>query len=217
MEEKKLNEQESIELITRMIKQTKRRFETSDGNVLLSWGWLTIVVAAIVMTTLIVTEKPACQALWALMALGAFFNRKKQNEDNAKGHKTYTDTISENIWKLGGLAFLPVAAICLGINVFAPDLPLYTANSIWLLLYITALVVLGIIAAVQGIVIKVKSLVFGGAFSAIAGMGVVAVVLCQIPITVYWGYPLIMLCFLLMMVIPGIIMRNQARSNHERA
>ena len=33
MEEKKLNERESLELITRMIQETKNKLEVGDGNV----------------------------------------------------------------------------------------------------------------------------------------------------------------------------------------
>ena len=192
MEDRVLNEKESIELITRMITQTKRKFETSDGNILIQWGWLTIAVAAIVMIALIVTEEPAANALWAMMALGSFFNRKKHNDDKTRGHTTYTDAISANIWKLAGFAFLPAAAICVAVDLFMPDLADYAVNSIWLLFYITALVAIGIIAAVQGIIIKVGCLVFGGTFSAVAGICVVAAALCQIPVTPYWGYPLMM-------------------------
>ena len=36
----KLNEKESIELIARMISDTKSRLEVGDGNILLSWGIL---------------------------------------------------------------------------------------------------------------------------------------------------------------------------------
>lgn len=216
MEDRVLNEKESIELITRMITQTKRKFETSDGNILIQWGWLTIAVAAIVMIALIVTEEPAANALWAMMALGSFFNRKKHNDDKTRGHTTYTDAISANIWKLAGFAFLPATAICVAVDLFMPDLADYAVNSIWLLFYITALVVIGIIAAVQGIIIKVGCLVFGGTFSAVAGICVVAAALCQIPVTPYWGYPLMMLCFILMMVIPGYVMRNMSRKENER-
>ena len=38
MEEKKLNERESLELITRMIQETKNKLEVGDGNVRLCHG-----------------------------------------------------------------------------------------------------------------------------------------------------------------------------------
>ncbi len=38
MEERKLNEKESLELITRMIRNTKHNLEIGDGNIFLFWG-----------------------------------------------------------------------------------------------------------------------------------------------------------------------------------
>ena len=38
MEEKTLNEKESLEIITRMIQETKNKLEVGDGNMLLLWG-----------------------------------------------------------------------------------------------------------------------------------------------------------------------------------
>lgn len=214
MEDKKINEKESLELITQMILQTKRRFETSDGNMLLSWGILTVAVAAIVMVTLMVVKDPSCQTLWALMALGSFFFRKKEKADKAKAHRTYIDTISNNIWKFAAGMIWPVVIICVVLEYFVrPCVGYHNVNSPWLLLYVFALIVMGGALAMQGIVIKVKSLVVGGFIGVSAGMIVVGLALCQVPVTVYWGYPLLMVCFMLMMVVPGIIMRNQARND----
>ena len=42
MEERKLNEKESLELITRMIRNTKHNLEIGDGNIFLFWGYLTV-------------------------------------------------------------------------------------------------------------------------------------------------------------------------------
>ena len=44
MEEKTLNERESLEIITRMIQETKNKLEVGDGNILLIWGyvWLSL-------------------------------------------------------------------------------------------------------------------------------------------------------------------------------
>lgn len=48
MEERKLNEKESLELITRMIRNTKHNLEIGDGNIFLFWGYLTVTSTAIV-------------------------------------------------------------------------------------------------------------------------------------------------------------------------
>ena len=56
MEEKKINEKESIELIARMLSDTKSRLEVGDGNILLNWGVLTVAVATVVWIAVAVTN-----------------------------------------------------------------------------------------------------------------------------------------------------------------
>lgn len=41
MEDKKISERESLELITAMIRRTKERY-IGDGNIMLMWGYLTV-------------------------------------------------------------------------------------------------------------------------------------------------------------------------------
>ena len=45
MEEKRLDAQESIELITRMIRNTRRRLERHSGRPYLVWGYTTVVIS----------------------------------------------------------------------------------------------------------------------------------------------------------------------------
>ena len=55
MEDKKLNERESIELITSMISRTNERY-FGDGNIYLVWGYVTLVVASSVWLLLTLTQ-----------------------------------------------------------------------------------------------------------------------------------------------------------------
>lgn len=52
MEEKRINERESIEIITSMIARTKKRYSLGDGNIMLMWGYLTLCISALVWTCL---------------------------------------------------------------------------------------------------------------------------------------------------------------------
>lgn len=45
MEERKLNEKESLELIAQMIQNTKNRLETNCGMPFLFWGYTTLFVS----------------------------------------------------------------------------------------------------------------------------------------------------------------------------
>lgn len=41
MEERLLNEKESLELITQMINSSKKNMEVGQGNIMLFWGYFT--------------------------------------------------------------------------------------------------------------------------------------------------------------------------------
>ena len=72
-------------------------------------------------------------------------------------------------------------------------------------MFFYAFVVVGLAAAVQGILLQERSYVFGGIFSVIAGFVVIAVSLCGIPLLVVWVLPLYAVCFLLMFIVPAVI------------
>lgn len=48
MEERKLNEKESLELIAQMIQNTKNRLETNCGMPFLFWGYTTLFVSLLI-------------------------------------------------------------------------------------------------------------------------------------------------------------------------
>ncbi len=54
MEDKKLTEKESLEIITSMIARTKQRY-LGSGNILLIWGYLVLLVSILVWSLLVST------------------------------------------------------------------------------------------------------------------------------------------------------------------
>lgn len=69
MEDKKLNEQESLELITRMIQNSKRNLEVGSGNIFLLWGYLGAVVSLVIFGLVLLTKNHAWNWLWFLIPL----------------------------------------------------------------------------------------------------------------------------------------------------
>ena len=47
MEEKKLSEQESLELISQMIRSTRKNMEVGSGNQFLYWGYFTAALSVL--------------------------------------------------------------------------------------------------------------------------------------------------------------------------
>ena len=68
MEEKRMTESESLALITEMISRTKERY-IGDGNIMLMWGYLTVIVTALVWIMLIfmATLSKENGLMWALI------------------------------------------------------------------------------------------------------------------------------------------------------
>ena len=58
MEEKKISEQESLELITRMINQTKKDLSVGNGDSFLMWGYLSAAISLAVIVMLLATNDP---------------------------------------------------------------------------------------------------------------------------------------------------------------
>ena len=63
MEEKKISEKESLEIISQMISRTKDRY-IGNGNVLLLWGYLTVLVTVVIWALLAMTHNEMWHCLW---------------------------------------------------------------------------------------------------------------------------------------------------------
>ncbi len=205
-----MNEKESIELIARMISDTKSRLEVGDGNILLNWGVLTVAVAVIVWIAVAVTGNPAFNALWGLMVFGWLFNLRLNRKKRSRGYRSYTDNVCAVIWKIVGLLGVYGVIMC---AVFQ----WVTGLSPWLTMFLYALIIVGFGAVGSGAALKVKSLVFGGTFSITFGMVIICCVLTNITLNALWVMPGFILSFALMMIVPGLEMRRLARKEYERA
>lgn len=117
MEEKIINEKESIELIARMISDTKSRLEVGDGNILLYWGLLTVAVATIVWCAVTITGNAAYNGLWGLLAFGWLFNYRLTKEKKSRGYRSYTDKMCSVIWTTVGVLGLCGVVMCVVIPI----------------------------------------------------------------------------------------------------
>lgn len=64
MEDKKLNEQESLALIAQMIQNSKKGLVVGSGNFLLFWGYLTLAVSIAIFVLLYFTESSELVLAW---------------------------------------------------------------------------------------------------------------------------------------------------------
>lgn len=58
MEDRKITEQESLELISQMIQNTRRNLDAGSGNIFLLWGYIGTIATLVVYAGLCFTKDP---------------------------------------------------------------------------------------------------------------------------------------------------------------
>lgn len=206
MEEKKINEKESLAIITEMIDRTKNRLRIGDGNMLLLWGYTSLAVTALTLSVLIITQHPASNWLWFLIWIigGSASARICRRRDCDSSVRTYIDNITSGLWSLVGSCAILFTAICLVLMLFA-------GKDCWISMLVFGLLIVGMAIVIQGIIIKERCLVAGGSVGIICGAVVMCFAIGGISISIWWAFPLIAVSFLLMLIVPGHILNYKAR------
>ena len=206
MEEKKIDEKESLAIIAEMIDRTKNRLRIGDGNMLLLWGYTSLAVTALTLSVFIITGHPASNWLWFLIWIigGSASARICRRRDCDSTVRTYIDNITSGLWSLVGGCAILITAICL-------IMMLAGGKDCWVAMLVFGLLIVGIAVAIQGFIIKEKSLVAGGSVGILCGSLVMCFAIGGISISIWWAFPLIAVSFLLMLIVPGHILNYKAR------
>lgn len=204
MEDKKLTPQESMALIAQMIESSKQRVAMPDLRISVMWAVLTILTAATVLTAMLINYSPWINLVWlAIPVIGIPANLIMAKKSGVqKGAKTLIDTVSDGIWKTVGFIAIALSLICLVFNLLGHP-------GAWLAMFYYAFIIVGFGTAMQGLMLKENSYVFGGVFSIIVGFVIVALNICMMPLLIVWILPLYMLCFLLMFIVPAFVIRKK--------
>ena len=206
MEERKLTEKESIEIISSMISRTKQRY-IGDGNIMLMWGYLSVGVAALVWIMLALTRNPSWNWLWFLIWIigGMLTPVMARRQESEKMVKTYSDKVTSQIWSVVGYSAIVMTVCCLG-------LMLIKGVDTWMAWFAFALIIVPFAEISQGVVLKEKCLVAGGASALVIGIFTLCCIVGGVKLVAYWFLPLFMLAFICMMVIPGHILNHKAKA-----
>lgn len=124
MEEKKLNEKESLELIARMIQNTRRNLDTGSGNIFLVWGYVGALVTLAVLAGVYFTKNPGLMwGFWGVPIIGYLLTyllmRKRQ-----KAAKSYIDKVLMQVWMILGLVCMMIVLMATNTERFEVILPL---------------------------------------------------------------------------------------------
>lgn len=209
MEERKLTPEESMDLITSMIKNTTKHFIKGEGNMLLFWGYL--CVAVIILKEICSYLKFVkgidisfipYNILWLIPIIGIPYTLYvKRHNSQTRKVLTYTDRISGMLWSY--VLWLALAAFLIGLFFFISGFPA------WYVMELYAFFVIGMAVSMQGIIIGEKSMLYGGAFSVICGGIIVIGRTYQITPIVMVSSLLLMVSFIVMMIIPGHILNHK--------
>lgn len=192
MDNKKMNEKESLELITQMIQNTKFRMARNAGVPFLVWGYMTVGLTLLVWLLLTETGNYNWQFLWFLLPAVAFpatlwSQRKKQ-----KMAKSYIDRILGYVWTVFGLSGFLISCT----SIFYWSLPI---------LFII-LLMMGMGTALTGLIVNMKVVTIGGTLGALSSLGCLYVdKFEQILIFAF--------AFIFMMIIPGHYLNRVAKEN----
>ncbi|MDD2594200.1 MAG: hypothetical protein PHD11_00070 [Bacteroidales bacterium] len=200
MEEKQLNEKESLEVISNMIKATQNRFTQNAGAPFLVWGYTTVLSSIAVWFAMVRTGNYWWNMLWFLIPIISFpvmmiYNRKQES-----GAKTYVDSVINKIWIVFGSVGFLVSLVAMFGGYINMQLPI---------LFIVILL-MGMGTTLTGMVMKFLPCTIGGALAILLSF------LCLIVHN--WNVCLIFAAvFVVMMVIPGHILNCKGKCDAKRA
>lgn len=202
MEEKKMTEKESLELVSRMIQATQQNLVKGSGNYFLIYGYTALILSVAVYGLFYVTGNTLWAIGWFLMFLPMLVItfRKKKNKPLVV---TYTDSMVKKVWQVIGSLFsltifvMLVLMFIIGKCDFALMLPL-------------SLLYAGIGTAITGLVIKESCLVYGSfvgfVFAVYMLMSYTLNGSAEMIWNLYFG-----LSVAVMMVVPGHVLNNKIK------
>lgn len=194
MEERKISEKESIELISRMIRNTQRKMEQGAGTPMLIWGLATVVTTLTIWIIIRLTHNYYWNYLWfAIPVIGCIgmLLRKKQ----PKGVRTYIDKMIAYIWLvLGGTGFI---LSCLSIlNIMWPFPILFVI-----------ILIMGMGTVLTGLVTEFKPFIIGGIIGMLLGIIQYLTKNYDVEMLTF------AVAFFIMMVVPGFILNYRAKKH----
>ena len=109
MEERKLNEKESLELIAQMIQNSKKNLQVGRGNQFILWGWLGAITSLAVMGMLMWTKNPMWNWLWFAIPVIGWPVMMWQLKKEEKPVVTFTDKVLKAVWmSIGSIGMLGI-------------------------------------------------------------------------------------------------------------
>jgi len=202
MDNRKLSEKENLELISKMIRNTKEDLNTRDWNIFLIMGYSAFILSIVVYALVSITNIYQFSLLWLLMFVAAFITRiyKKKNKPTMI---SYTGKMIIQTWRIIGSLF-GITFIVLFLSAFFMN---YVDFGLMLPL---SLIYASIGTAITGLVIKEKPLIFSPLVGFVVAIYMLVYLVQNQHIELIWNLYLGG-AFFIMMVIPIRILNKKIK------
>lgn len=203
MEDKKLNEKESLALITQMINSSKKNMEIGQGNIMLIYGYFTTALSIVLFALISLTHDFIWSWGWMLMFVIWPIMSYRQRQKPPKV-VTYTDKVISKVWQVIGWMFI-VAFLTIGIIEFS-----FARYIDFILMLPLSLIYCGIGVSITGIIIQERWMTYTPLIAFIIAIYMLTMLMIGEKATTLW-YLYFGLSFVFMMIIPGHIVNNKAK------
>lgn len=203
MEDKKLNEKESLALITQMINSSKKNMEIGQGNIMLIYGYFTTALSIVLFALISLTHDFIWSWGWMLMFVIWPIMSYRQRQKPPKV-VTYTDKVISKVWQVIGWMFF-VTFLTIGIIEFS-----FARYIDFILMLPLSLIYCGIGVSITGIIIQERWMTYTPLIAFIIAIYMLTMLMIGEKATTLW-YLYFGLSFVFMMIIPGHIVNNKAK------
>lgn len=200
MENKKLNEQESLALIAQMIQNSKKGLVVGSGNSFLFWGYLTLTVSIAIFVLLYFTGNQSWFWLGSVIpVIGCLYIWWMSRRDG-KRTMSYVDKVISNVWQIVGGTCVIIALLALNYGNNIAILPLL-------------LLVLSVGAGITGSVIQEKSFYNCSSFGIAISLGMLFNINTIVEGSLRQVFAFA-LAIVVVMIIPGHIVNRKAKKGN---
>ena len=203
MEERKLNEKESLELITQMIQNSKKNLQVGRGNQFILWGWVGAITSLAVMGMLMLTNNPMWNWLWFAIPVIGWPLMMWQMRKEEKPVITFTDKVLKSVW-------LSIGAIGMtGLLLMG----LYAKNMMLMLPGACILIAIGVFITatiLDNRTLRIRT------FSSLLLMMMASCHIVFMKDDLLWYHTTFALGFIVMLAMPGYYLNKEAKKDVQR-
>jgi len=211
--ESKFTEQESLSLISEMIKQARNNFQKGSGTGMIYSGILVSSVAILNVIVAIVLIKLGINPnfsfwIWCLMIPGIFISRLIDKKiDRESMVKTHIDSIISTTWNCFGYSTYVLIAITFIIG--------FTKNyyAVFFLINPVLLILIGLAEFINAKAYRFKPYFYGAIIMWIGALASAAVVVINIWEPIFLQLFILAVCMVFGFVIPGCKLNKSAKDN----